>query len=208
MTIAELARALPWRKFAPRAVLGVALAMVAASSVLILSRADPTVGVLVAGQSLQAGQPVSQLELVTKQVASADGLIESVDRTRLSEWVLTTPLEKGEPLLRSVLSNPEQVVAGNQFALELPESRAVLGRLAAGDHIDIYATFASNTGGEAPAARLLAAGVYVIEAHTNETGLGGEQMVQMIVAVNDALALDLAGAVNNAELNLVKQEAT
>lgn len=160
-----------------------------------------------AGQPLKAGQSLSELDLVTKQVASADGLIRSDDLSRLSDWVLTTPLQKGEPLLHSVLGNPEQVAAGNQFALELPESRAVLGRLAAGDHVDIYATYGSNTGAE-PQTRLLAAGVYVIEARANDSGLGGEQMVQLLVAVNDTLALDLAKAVNGAELNLVKQEAT
>ena len=71
-----------------------------------------------------------------------------------------------------------------------------------GDRIDIYVTV---TDGEGPvSARLVAAAVYLVAAGPAPSGLGGEDRVDLLLAVDDALAAALVTARNEGDLDLVR----
>jgi Flp pilus assembly protein CpaB len=184
-----------------RTLLGIGLAAVAATLVLLVTRPVPTAPVLVAGSDLAAGTPLAELDIDVRQVADSAGLVEGTELGDLAGWTLTVPLAAGEPLLPSLLAPPELLTAPNLIALDIEAAHAVLGRLAAGDRVDVYATEAPF-GGD-PVTRLVAADVFVVDARVVAAG-GGRDRVELLVAVDDALAADLTTAMRAADLDLVR----
>ncbi|MFQ5948699.1 MAG: hypothetical protein ACE5KX_07555 [Acidimicrobiia bacterium] len=186
-----------------RTMLGAALAAAAALLVLALTGPDSTVPILTAGEDLPAGVPLDELPLEVRHVTSADGLVEGDSVGALSGWSLSAPIRKGEPLLPSLLRPPAVQTDPDLFSLAVPESHAVLGRLAGGDTIDIYVTWPAGFG-EAARTELLAEDVHVVEARAETGGLGGDAEVQLLLAVDEALAAELAASVQGGELDIVK----
>jgi hypothetical protein len=135
-------------------------------------------------------------------VPDATGLVAGEDTATLVGWTLAAPLAAGEPLLPSLLRAPAQRSRPDVLALSLERDRAVLGEVQAGDRIDIYVTTDALEG---PAeTRLAAAGLYVVAAGPAPSGLGGEDRVDLLLAVDDTLALDLVRARNQGALDIVK----
>jgi len=193
--------ALP-RHFDRRTAVGLALALAAGILVFVVTRPAATVPVLVAEGPLPAGIPLDGLAVGVRRVPDPAGLVPGDDPAALREWVLAAPLAAGEPLLPSLLRAPEQRSRPDVLALSLDRDRAVLGELLAGDRIDVYVT---PDAGEGPAAaRLVAADVYVISAAPAPSGLGGEDRVDLLLAVDDALAAALVGARQEGALDLVR----
>jgi len=193
--------ALP-RHFDRRTALALALALAAGIGVFTLTRPPTTVPVLVAEGPLPAGIPLEHLPVGVRRVPDAAGLVAGEDLASLSEWALVAPLEAGEPLLPSLLRAPERRTYPHVLALSLERDRAVLGDLQTGDLIDVYVTAAMTEG---PAeARLVAASVYVVAAGPAPSGLGGEDRIDLLLAVNDSLAAALVGARAEGSLDLVR----
>lgn len=89
------------------------------------------------------------------------------------------------------------------ISVGVERSHAVLGRLAAGDLIDIYVTW-PTTLGEDPVTELLAADLFVVEVSApDEARLSGRD-VSLVLAVDDALAPQIARASRSGELDLVR----
>jgi hypothetical protein len=101
----------------------------------------------------------------------------------------------------SLLVAPERASAPSLLAIDLDAARAVLGRLSAGDIVDIYATTSSV--GAPGTTRLVAADVYVVDAERIDIG-GGRDRVELLLAVDDALAAELAAAKSGADLDVVR----
>ncbi len=202
MTIADARRAVALR-MDRRTVAAAVLAAVAALLVLVLTRPAPTTPVLVAASDLAAGVPLDGAAVSVRHMSSADGLVSGDGLGDLAGWTLAAPLQAGEPLLPSMLRAPEQTSDPNLFAVAVDEQHAVLGRLAAGDRIDIFVTWPGNGLGPA-VTELLATDVYVVEARQDANGLAGTRDVDILVAVDDDLAFTLAGAVRSGELDLMK----
>ncbi len=184
-----------------RTLLGIGLAAVSVFLVLWMTRPVPTVPVLVAGSDLPAGTPLSELDLSVRNVTEADGLVIGDEPGELSEWVLVAPLTAGEPLLPSLLRAPEVQAAPNLLALELDRAHAVLGRIDPGDRVDIYAS--TSRPGEPAETRLIASSVYVVDAAISESSVNGDQ-IELLLAVDDALAASLTAAMNGSDLDLVR----
>jgi hypothetical protein len=193
--------ALPVR-FDRRTAVGLALALVAGILVFALTRPGDTVAVLVAEGPLPAGVPLETLPVGVRRVPDATGLVAGVNAAAVAGWTLSAPLATGEPLLPSLLRRPERLPRPDVLALSLERDRAVLGDLQAGDRIDVYVTV---TNGEGPvSARLVAAAVYLVAAGPAPSGLGGEDRVDLLLAVDDALAAALVAARNEGDLDLVR----
>jgi Flp pilus assembly protein CpaB len=184
-----------------RALLGVGLAALAATLVLVVTRPSPTFPVLIAGSDLPAGVPLSEVDLAVRRVADPTGLIQGTEPGELADWRLKVPLVAGEPVLASVLQPPQLLAAPNLIALDIEAAHAVLGRLAGGDLVDVYVTSGSSAGNGTT--RLVASEVYVVQAALVDVG-GGRDRVELLVAVDDRLASELAAAARSGELDLVR----
>ena len=185
-----------------RTVAGIALAALAAATVLFITRPETTQSVLVAGADLPAGTPLAELPLAVRETEDTAGLVVGTEVGELSEWSLRVPLAAGEPLLPSLLQPPQIASAPNLLALELDASHAVLGRLAGGDLVDVYATSRGGFGDEATT-ELVATGVYVVEARLDDRGMS-EDRVSLLVAVDGELAARLAAAARSGDLDIVR----
>jgi Flp pilus assembly protein CpaB len=185
-----------------RTLLGLLLAMGAGALVLVLTRPDPAVPVLVAEGPLPAGVPLGALPVGVRRLPGAEGLVEADSPAGLADWTLAAPLAAGEPLLPSLLRPPERRDRPQVLALSLERDRAVLGELQAGDLVDVYVT--TDSLDEPPAARLVAAGLYVVEAGPAPGGIAGSERVDLLLAVDDALAAALVGARHEGEIDLVR----
>jgi Flp pilus assembly protein CpaB len=193
--------ALPLR-FDRRTAVGLALALAAGILVFALTRPGDTVAVLVAEGPLPAGVPLETLAVGVRRVPDATGLVAGDGTAAVAGWTLSAPLAAGEPLLPSLLRAPERRTRPDVLALSLERDRAVLGDLQAGDRIDIYVTV---TDGEGPvSARLVAAAVYLVAVGPAPSGLGGEDRVDLLLAVDDTLAAALVTARNEGDLDLVR----
>lgn len=194
-------RQLPLPAVAPRTLLGVGLAAVAAVLVLLITQPPATVPVLVAGTDLPAGSPLSELEVEVRQVESAAGLVAGGELGELGEWVLATPIAAGEPLLPSLLRPVEALNAPDTIAIELDSAHAVLGQLSAGDRVDVFATTARP--GVPTETTLIASAIYVLEASTSDATAGPDK-VELLLAVDRATARALTTAMHAGEIDLVK----
>jgi Flp pilus assembly protein CpaB len=185
-----------------RMIIGGILAAIAAVGVLQLTKPPERIPILVAGADLAAGQPLSELDISVRYVASSTGLVEGDSVGDLGEWALSSPLESGEPLIASLLQPPELISTPNVIALSLASENAVLGRLTAGDKVDVYVTSASAFDADAITV-LLASDVYVVEAMTSEATVDRGR-VNILLAVGDDLAAQLASASHTGDIDLVR----
>jgi Flp pilus assembly protein CpaB len=185
-----------------RTLVGIALAILAAVLVLFLTRPHPGVAVLYADGPLPAGVPLEQLPLTTRQVPDATGLVAGDSAADLAGWTLAAPLAAGEPLVASLLRPAQREEKPDVLALSLDRDHAVLGELQAGDLVDVYVAARANEG--SPTARLVAAGVYVVAAGPAPSGLGGDDNIELLLAVDGPLAVDLVTARSQGDLSLVR----
>lgn len=179
--------------------LGIALAAAAALLALNVSRPAPTFDVVFANSDLPAGIPLSELDLDIRPLSSGEGMVVEADLSAVNEWSLAEPIAKDEPLVPSLLRAPERTDHPDLLALSVDPAHAVLGRLSAGDVIDIYVTWDADS-----ATERLAEAVHVVEARTDDDGFGDAE-VQMLLAVDRELAELLTGAVHIGALDIVKR---
>lgn len=185
-----------------RLLLGLLAAAAAGGLVLVLTRPAPRVAVLVADGPLPAGVELAGLPVGVRHLPNAAGLVAADSVDGLAEWTLAAPLTEGEPLLPSLLRPPERRFRPDVLALSLPRDRAVLGELQAGDLVDLYVTAGLLDG--PPATRLVAVDVYVVAAGPAPGGIAGSERVDILLAVDDALAAALVNARHEGDLDLVR----
>lgn len=185
-----------------RRIIGGILAAITALGVLQLTKPPERVPVLVAGSDLVAGRPLGEMNIEVRYVESATGLVAGDSVGELAEWSLRVPLVEGEPLVTSLMQPPELLASPNVIALSLPAENAVLGRLVAGDHVDIYVTYAGGFEVESSTG-LLASSVYVVEVVTSESSVDRGR-VNILLAVDDRLASDLASASHSGAIDLIR----
>lgn len=194
-------RQIPLPSIAPRTMLGIGLAAVAALLVLVVTRPQGTVPVLVAGADLPAGTPLAELQIDIRQVVETYGLLEGDELGELGDWVLAAPITAGEPILPSLLRPGEALAAPDSIAIELDAAHAVLGQLNPGDRVDVYAT--STRPGEPTETKLIATSMYILEAHIAESSTSKDR-VTLLLAVDQATARALTTAMHAGEIDLVK----
>lgn len=192
--------AAPW--FDRRRMLGVVLAAVAALLVLVLTRPAQLVPILVASADIQPGQALTDADVSVRYVESSTGLVEGESIGELSEWSVRVPIVAGEPLLPSLLQPPEILIAPNVVALSLDPAHAVLGRLVAGDRVDIYQTVGGSFEAEATT-DLIASDVYIVESRVQTDGINAGS-VDLLLAVDDELAARIVAGDRLGEIDLVR----
>jgi Flp pilus assembly protein CpaB len=194
-------RQLPLPAVAPRTLLGIGLAAVAAVLVLVVTQPPASVPVLVAGTDLPAGTPLSELEVEVRQVESSAGLVTGDELGELGDWVLASPIAAGEPLLPSMLRPVEALAAPDTIAIQLDSAHAVLGQLSAGDRVDVFAT--TSRPGIPAETVLIATSIYVLEAGVTDATAGPDR-VELLLAVDRSTARALTTAMHAGEIDLVK----
>jgi Flp pilus assembly protein CpaB len=194
-------RQLPLPAVAPRTLLGIGLAAVAAVLVLVVTQPPASVPVLVAGTDLPAGTPLSELEVEVRQVESSAGLVTGDELGELGDWVLASPIAAGEPLLPSLLRPVEALAAPDTIAIQLDSAHAVLGQLSAGDRVDVFAT--TSRPGIPAETVLIATSIYVLEAGVTDASAGPDR-VELLLAVDRSTARALTTAMHAGEIDLVK----
>lgn len=192
--------AVPW--FDRRRLFGLVLAAVAGLLVLMITRPAPVVPILVASGDLQPGQGLTSNDVTVRYVESSSGLVEGASLGELADWSVRVPIVAGEPLLPSLLQPPEILVAPNVVALSLDPAHAVLGRLVAGDRVDVYQT--ANGGFDVEGrTELIASDVYIVESRIDADGINGGT-VDLLLAVDDDLAARIVAADRLGEIDLVR----
>jgi hypothetical protein len=185
-----------------RLVVGGLLAALAAVLVLLLTQPPDRIPVLVVDADAASGVALGDLDIGVQYVESADGLVQGSSLGELGSWSLSVPLAAGEPLLKSLLRPPAMAATPNLLALSLAGEHAVLGLLSAGDLVDVYVT-ADHPLGEEPTTSLVASDIYVVTATLSENP-ADRGRVDVLVAVDDALAPVLAQAARTGGIDLVK----
>ena len=185
-----------------RTMLGILLAALAGAIVLTLTRPPTVVPVLVAGSNLAAGTPLSELDVAVRQVSSAVGLVEGDSVGDLADWTLRVPLAAGEPISPSLLVPPQVGESRNALALSLDRSHAVQGNLSQGDLVDVLVTRPASFDA-APVTELVAASVYILDVSLGESGFDADR-VDVVLAVDGDLAVDLANARESGTIDLVR----
>ncbi len=185
-----------------RMIVGGILAAVAALGVLQLTSPPERTPVLVAGSDLVAGRALGDMDIEVRYVESSTGLVVGDSVGALEEWSLRVPLAEGEPLVASLMQPPELIAMPNVIALSLASQNAVLGRLVAGDKVDVYLTSAGGFDTE-QITELLAADVYGVEAVVTESSVDRGR-VNVLLAVDDELAGKLASASHTGDIDLVR----
>ncbi len=179
--------------------LGIALAAIAAFLTLSMSRPAPTVNVVFAGEDLPAGVALSDLALEMKPLPASFGMLSEDDLTSVRDWSLAEPIGADEPILPSLLRAPALADNPDLFAISVDPAHAVLGRISAGDFVDIYVTWRTGD-----TTQRIADNLYVVEARTDDDGFGDAQ-VQMLLAVDRDRAELLANAVRTGDVDVVKR---
>lgn len=179
--------------------LGIALAATAALLTLSISKPAPTVDVIFAGEDLPAGVRLADLTLVTRQMPASFGMLTEQDLDAVGEWTLAEPIGQDEPILPSLLRAPALAENPDLFALAVDPSHAVLGRISAGDYVDVYVTWRDDD-----ITTRVAEGLYVVEARTDDDGFGDGE-VQMLLAVDRDSAERLTHAVRTGDVDIVKR---
>lgn len=183
-----------------RIVLAGLLSAGAAVLVLLLTQPPERTPVLVAGADLPAGHVLAAEDVGVRYVEDPTGLVVGDAIGELAGFSLSVPLTEGQPLLGPIMRPPEVLDAPRSLALSVPLERAVLGRVAAGDRVDVYVTVADGVTGAAT--ELVAASVYVIASEVaDEPGSGDD--VRLLLAVDEALARSLAEASHAGAIDVV-----
>lgn len=183
-------------------VLGIVLAALAGVLVLMLTRPASSTPILVASSTIQPGQPLSEADVTVRYVENTDGLVVGASLGELEDWTVRVPVQPGEPLVPSLLQAPELLAAPNVVALTLAPAHAVQGRLVAGDRVDVYRTTSGSFEVDGTT-ELIAESVYVVEATHIDDGIG-QADVELLLAVDDALAAVIVAADRLGEINLVR----
>jgi Flp pilus assembly protein CpaB len=202
MALGIRARTLSIPSMDRKRILGLVLAAIAALLVLLLTKPPDRIPVLIASADIAPGQALTADDVSVRYVESAEGFVQGSSLGDLDSWSLRAPIAEGEPLVPSLLQPPELREAPNVIALSLDESHAVLGRLVPGDRVDVYVTVGNGLG-EEPVTRLVATGVYVVESRPDGDGIGADR-VNLLLAVDEALARIIAGASRSGAVDLVR----
>ena len=165
-------------------------------------RRDPTGSrVAVAARPLEAGVRLGRADVHLVRVAAADEMLAALVAAD-QPWrgkVLTVPLAEGEPLTDSRLR--PAAAPGGRRAMSIPveRARAVNGRLASGDRVDVVQA-ADGT------AAVVAAGLEVLDVEDDRDGAfgGARGQVTVTLAVDVTEAQRLAAVLADGDFVLTR----
>jgi Flp pilus assembly protein CpaB len=154
------------------------------------------------GNAIAAGQLYAPTKVIQKHVSF--GAIS--DAGVLSGKVAVTNILPGQQLTASdfaLTTGTASQLATNQRAISIPldSSHGLSGVVTAGDHVDVYVGFAAPGGVQQ--IRLLVPNVLVLSAAGATGGVGGSANGNVVLAINDNQAAEVAYASDNGKIWLV-----
>lgn len=170
---------------------------------VVLRDRSAVLEVVVAGEALDEGSPVSSALMETVEIAANDPLAAYfvVVGTDVSGQYLARPIAKGEPILGSDLQIADE--APGRRTMTLPVDRLVLAGLGLrfGDRVDLIATTSDGASG------FVVADVEVVRLPSSETlpGFGAAAAASWVtIEVSEAQALAIASAQATATVDVVR----
>lgn len=168
----------------------------------VLRSRDATVDVMVANGDIAAGTTLSRSHFATATVPADDLLtarfIAASDLEFMVGRLATRSIPDGNPILESdllVVQNREGLRA---MSVPIDQSRAVGGKLVAGDSVDIILV-------EDGVATYIATGVEVLDVPSSDTNaLGARTGYAPTVAVDATQALRIAAALDIGEVHIIR----
>lgn len=167
-----------------------------------LTGGEGRMSVLVADAEIAAGDPLDAAALSTAAIDPAgslgDRLVGASERSDLDGAVAATRVETGEPLRRSDVQ--EAAAPGGQRAMSVPVDapHAVGGALRPGDRVDLIETNGTE------AAYLVTDAQVLAVPEGGDGGLKGLSGFSVTIAVGADEALELAEAIHEGELDVVR----
>jgi Flp pilus assembly protein CpaB len=195
----------PLRSRVSRAHLAMVLAALVAVCVnyVALRARDETVRVAVAAAELRLGQPLSAGHVTFTDVrvdaAVLDTLVQPDGLAAVEGWVATTTLEPGELLRVSDLHPPSAPQGQRAMSIPIEPEHAVAGDLRVGDRVDVIAVDGGTASYLVTDAEVLA-----VPTATGQGIAGSLRAFSVTVAVDDAVALELAVAIRGGQLEVVR----
>lgn len=169
----------------------------------VLRSRDDSVPIAVAAQDIPAGAPVNSDALrftearVDEDVLAA--LLTPERASRVDGWVATGMIAAGEPVRASDLRAPSAPQEQRAMSVPVEREHAVGGALRPGDRVDVIAVQ------EGIAAYVVTdAEVLAVPGAEPRGGLGALSGFSVTLAVDDDVALQLAQALRNGSLEIVR----
>lgn len=167
----------------------------------------PTTSYLVAARDLPIGTRLEPSDLRAVPMELPGSLASTsafVDPSELDGVEVINPIRAGELIQGSSLIGSDSAPTDLEISFAIERDRAVGGRLKAGEHIDLLATF--GTGADTYTTTVLQ-GVRILDVASSSDALGSTGPITVTVAVTDATeARMVAHAVNVAELTIVRSD--
>jgi Flp pilus assembly protein CpaB len=171
-------------------------------NLLVLQDRSATTLVAVADRPLTAGSPLDPASLRLVPVDSGfeglPDLITDGDLDLLEGWVLSRPIAEGGLVDASALVEPGSTSGLRSMSLPVPVEHAAGGALVPGDRVDVISVVDGNP-------IFVAYDLEVISvSETGSGSIGVSSAYHVVVGVEPAEALDLAGALDGGSIEVVR----
>lgn len=187
-----------------RAALGGLLITVAALSVfLAYQRAEqgPTTRVVVATQEIRVGAVIEadDVQVVLAELPAGTGPTTFSTAAEVVGHVALGPIAAGEIVQAGAITADRSAAGANEVAITLPRAQIAVGRLKAGDRVDIFVTYDERTSSVVREATVVLIGT------DRDRSLTSDRELSIVVAVpsGDAVAA-LVHALRTGEVTVVR----
>jgi len=189
-----------------RLVLGVVLILVSVVvGANVVRAADKSVAVWRTKHALATGAVLTRDDVEPTQVRLfGDDRLRYVDAARGAHpagLVLTRDVGAGELLPAAALVEASEVAPTRLVTVPVSQSHALGGRLRRGDRVDVVATF--RTGAQGSETRPIIKAALIEDVLDADGGFGAGDGYAVILRVSPQVALQLASAVQTAEIDLL-----
>jgi Flp pilus assembly protein CpaB len=169
-----------------------------------LRAADDRRSVLVANRDLAPGTVLDDTSLRVVRIEAPADLLGALygpdDRERLTGAVTATAVRSGTPMTRDVVRAGADVSLPRTMSFPIPSARAVGGALVAGDRVDVLVV-----GRDREADEYVVTGADLLAIDGDARGpLGAADDLTITLAVDDEIALRLAGALERGVVTVVR----
>ena len=171
-------------------------------NVALLRSSDDTVEVLVAANTISAGSRLVVADIGYATIAAdspfSGRILNQTTVEPLLGQIVTRDIAAGAPLLADDLRPTAAPDAGRAMSIPIAPTQAVAADLRRGDRIDVISVIDGQ-------ARFIATGIEVLAvADAGEGRFANTTDFSVTVAVDDATALAIAGALDSSEVHVIR----
>ena len=177
-----------------------AFLLAAVANLVVLRRADVTYPVAVAATDLVPGRTVRPEDLRIVEIDAGPEVLATLvnDPTLGVGQVVTRLIPAGDLVRTSDLEATATFDRQRAMSIPVARSHAAGGAISVGDRVDVIAVVEDK-------AHFVAAGAEVIEVSSpGEGALSGGAEFFVVISVDSQTALDLAGALNTGDIEVVR----